>query len=42
MDCRRKSGRSWGRLGMKFEKELRVGFRAPLNELDTREQTYGC
>lgn len=24
------------------EKELKVPFSAPLNELDTEEQTYGC
>lgn len=24
------------------EKELRVSFSAPLNELDTETQTYGC
>lgn len=33
---------SWGRLGMKSEKELKIKFKAPLNELDTERQTYGC
>ena len=27
---------------MKFEKGLKIKFRAPLNELDTETQTYGC
>lgn len=27
---------------MKSEKELRIKFKAPFNELDTETQTYGC
>ena len=25
-----------------MKKELRVAFKAPLNQIDTEEQTYGC
>jgi len=27
---------------MKSEKELKIKFKAPLNDLDTETQTYGC
>ena len=27
---------------MKSEKELHIGFSAPISSLDTEEQTYGC
>lgn len=25
-----------------MKKEIKIAFKAPLNELDTKEQTYGC
>lgn len=25
-----------------MKKEIKIAFKAPLNELDTEEQTYGC